>query len=501
MCVGTASHVGKTVLVAALCRLFARQGYRVSPFKAQNMALNSGVTPGGGEIGRGQMYQAAAAGVEPCVDMNPVLLKPHADGRSQVIVRGRPVGHMRVQEYQEYQAELWPLILASLAHLRTTNDLVIIEGAGSAAEINLREHDIANLRVAREIGCPVLLVGDIDRGGVFAALVGHMELFTEDERRLIRAFVINRFRGEERLLASGLRLLTERTGVPTLGVLPVLDAWRGDEEDSVGLERFARSSGKRDVTVAILRLPYMSNFTDFAALADEPDIEVRFAVAPGDLLAADLICVPGTKSTVADLSWIRAVGLDVALSTAVARGKSVIGICGGYQMLGNALRDPDGIESERAEVAGLGLLDVETTFAATKRTTAVTGEVLAGTPLGESGMLFSGYEIHMGRTVLGDRARPLLRMSWPDGTVTEEGACSAGTAPGEGLVCGTYVHGLFDLPELRVALVESLRTAAGLSSCGARRVHFDQIDRFADHVEEHLDLRQLQEIVGLSLGC
>ena len=499
---GTASHAGKTVLAAALCRIYARRGVRVAPFKAQNMSLNSFVTPDGGELGRAQAYQARAAGVEPHVDMNPVLLKPSSDARSQVIVLGHPVAHMTVSEYHAYQAEVWPVVTAAFERLLAANDLIVIEGAGSAGEINLRGQDIVNMRMARYAGCPVLLVGDIDRGGVFASLVGHMEVFTPKERALVAAFIINKFRGDSSLLDPGIEELRERTGVPTLGVVPMLEGWRGDDEDSVAIEdRPSRTKPDAPLQIAVVRLPFISNFTDFDALADEPDVNVRYVTAPADLDGLVAIVLPGTKSTIADLAWLRESGLAAAVQAQAAANTPLIGICGGYQMLGRRIRDPEHVESEAESVDGLGLLDAETSFAAEKRTVRVDGELLgkASNPLGPPGTPVRGYEIHMGRTTLAAGATPLLRVRGAAGSEHDDGAfatIAGGTAAAP--VCGSYVHGLFDHPALRAAFLSRLRAARGLSlRSSAAPPTADDIDRLADHVEAHLDADLLERIVGL----
>jgi adenosylcobyric acid synthase len=516
MCVGTGSHAGKSVLAAALCRIYARRGYRVAPFKAQNMALNSFVTPEGGELGRAQAYQARAAGVEPHVDMNPVLLKPSSQTGSQVIVLGRPVRHMSVREYHAYQPEVWPTVTAAFDRLSATNDLIVMEGAGSPAEINLRGQDIVNMPMALYAKAPTLLIGDIDRGGVFASLVGHMELFTPEERELIAAFVINKFRGDASLLDSGLEFLQEKTGVPTLGVVPMLTDWRGDEEDSLGIEdRRRRAKPDAPLQIAVVRLPFISNYTDFDALADEPDVNVRYVTSAGELEGAAAIVLPGTKSTIADLAWLRRSGLAEAVVARAAAGTRVVGVCGGYQMLGRRILDPDHVESDAGAVEGLGLLDVETTFAGDKRTVRVEGELLpaagadahvdaraaagaAAGPdagvLGPPGTRLHGYEIHMGRTTLGRGAAPLLRLRGADGLDHEDGAAAA-------RVYGSYVHGLFDGPELRTAFLNGLRAEAGLVRFeSAAASPDDDIDRLADHVEAHLDAELLERIVGLEIG-
>jgi adenosylcobyric acid synthase len=499
---GTASHAGKTVLAAALCRIYARRGLGVAPFKAQNLALNSFVTEGGGEMGRAQVYQARAAGLEPQVDMNPVLLKPSSDATSQVVVMGSPVGHMTVREYHAYQTRVWPTVTAAFERLRTTHDLVVLEGAGSSAEVNLRGRDIVNMRMALHARSPVLLVGDIDRGGVFASLLGHVELFTPEERGLVAGFVINKMRGEASQLDSGIEILSGRTGVPTLGVVPMLEQWSGDEEDSVALDGGYRAE-KEDapLRIVVVRLPYLSNSTDTDALAAEPDVDVRFVSSPDELAGAAAVVLPGTKSTIADLAWLRERGLDDAVKEAAAAGTPVVGICGGYQMLGRRIIDPEHVESAARAVDGLGLLDAETTFAAGKRTVRTQGELIgrpagpragepvsSAGPLGPPGTPVRGYEIHMGRTGLGPGAAPLLRLRGAGESEHLDGAVS-------GAVCGTYVHGLFDHADLRAAFLNSLRAARGLPPRPASVPHGDGIDRLADHVEAHLDLAALDAII------
>ena len=486
---GTTSHAGKSVLTAALCRIFARRGWRVAPFMAQNMALNSYVTPEGGELGRAQAYQAAAAGIEPHVDMNPVLLKPNSQTGSQVIVLGKPVANMSVREYHAFQPTVWPTVTAALDRLRAAYDLVVIEGAGSPAEINLRHQDIVNMKVARYANCPVLLVGDIDRGGVFASLVGTTLLVTEEERALIKGFIINKFRGDASLLDNGLTWLEEYTGIPTLGVLPYLKDWRGDEEDSLGVEdRRKRTKPNAPLTLAVVRLPFISNFTDFDALADEEDVAVRYAVTPAELAGADAILLPGTKSTVDDLRWLRTSGMAEALLAAVAGGTPVVGICGGYQMLGRRIYDPEHVESALSEIDGLGLLNAETTFAAEKRTVRVTG-TLTGASLGEAGTPASGYEIHMGRTDVAPGVAPLLQLTDATGAELHDG----GVTP-DGLVCGAYLHGLFDAPALRRGWLNRLRAQKGLPPLPVADAQPD-IDRLADHVAAYLDMGAVERML------
>lgn len=486
---GTTSHAGKSVLAAALCRIYARRGLRVAPFKAQNMALNSFVTPDGGELGRAQAYQAAAAGIEPHVDMNPVLLKPNSMTGSQVIVLGKSVGNMKVREYHAFQPTVWPTVCAALDRLREAYDLVVIEGAGSPAEINLRKQDIVNMRVARYANCPVLLVGDIDRGGVFASLVGTTLLVTEEERALIKAFVINKFRGDASLLDNGIQFLNDYTGIPTLGVVPMLMDWRGDEEDSLGVEDRRRQRKQAPLTLAVVRLPFMSNYTDFDALADEDDVAVRYAQEPAELDGADALLLPGTKSTSDDLAWLHASGMAAAIRARVADGAPLVGICGGYQMLGRRVCDPQHVESARDEMPGLGLLEVETVFEGEKRTVRAQG-TLAGNSLADPGTPAHGYEIHMGRTTRAAGVSPLLELIDATGEQLLDGAVSA-----DGRVCGTYLHGLFDNPLLRRRWLNRLRDHKGLPPLPERDDTRADIDRLADHVEAYLDMGRLEEII------
>src|SRR3989441_4043906 len=365
---GTGSAVGKSVLATAFCRLFARAGYRVAPFKSQNMALNSSVTIDGGEIGRAQAAQAEAAGVEPTVDMNPILLKPEADNRSQVVVRGRPVASTTFREYAAMKPGLLDLVRESLERLRRAHDVVVIEGAGSPAEINLREGEIVNMRIARVADAPVLLVGDIDRGGVFAAFVGTLALLPAEDRGRIAGFVVNKFRGDAALLAPGLDELTARTGVPVLGVVPFIAESLVPAEDSLNLEDLERARGPAALEVAVARLPRIANFDDFEPLTREPGVRVRFVRHPDEVANADLIVLPGSKNTAEDLAWLRDAGLAEAVAAAAAGGRPVMGICGGYQMLGPAVPHPHGVESSAATTAGPRLFPGVTSLGRDKKT-------------------------------------------------------------------------------------------------------------------------------------
>jgi len=470
MVCGTGSDSGKSTLVTGLCRLLARRGLRVAPFKAQNMALNSAVTAAGHEIGRAQAAQAAAAGVAAEVAMNPILLKPSGPRISQVVVMGRPWATMDAAAYQEAKERLWPVVAEQLDHLRATYDAVICEGAGSPAEINLLARDITNLRVAAHAGFPAVLVGDIERGGVFAALFGTVALLPPDLASAVRGFVINKFRGDPGLLGSGFDELHRRTGIPTLGVLPWMDGLGLDAEDSLALAHYGHR-GPAALDVAAIRLPRISNFTDLEALALEPGVRLRLVDRAGDLGRPDLLVLPGSKATVADLDWLREHGLADAVD-ALARGgrATVLGICGGFQMLGETIVDP--VEARRAEpVAGLGLLPVSTTFDEEKVTRTVEGTA-CGRPV-------AGYEIHHGRTA---PVRP-----WVQLTYGPEGA-----ADPTGRVRGTSVHGLFEHDAFRRSFLSAVADAAGVEWAPDERFSFhrareDRFDRLADAIEAHLD--------------
>jgi adenosylcobyric acid synthase len=495
---GTASDVGKSILVTALCRILRQEGLRVAPFKSQNMALNAAVTIDGGEIGRSQAEQARAAGIEPTVEMNPILLKPEAGMRSQVVVRGKVWRTLPWREYYQHRAELLDVIAGSLAALRREHDVVVIEGAGSPAEINLRAGDIVNMRVAELADAPVLLVGDIDRGGVFAALLGTLELLEPDERARVKGLVINKFRGDLTLLGAGLEMIAGRMGVPVLGVIPHLPEIGIAAEDSVALDRpAARGEDAALLDIAVIRLPRISNFDDFDPLAAEEGVRVRFVRDAAELGSPDLIILPGTKTTIPDLIALRERGFDRAIVALASGGTPLLGVCGGYQMLGESVADPHGIESEVREVAGLGLLPLRTTFATVKRTERARGVVVAGEGLfsGASGLAAAGYEIHLGETV--GVLPPLLRLAERQGRAVAEPDGAVGR---EGWIAGTYMHGFFDSPELRGAMLRNLAARKGvgaLSSWGsaARR---DPFDRLAEHVREHLDLARVREIIGLA---
>lgn len=495
---GTASAVGKSILVTALCRIFKQDGYHVAPFKAQNMALNSFVTVDGGEIGRSQAVQAEAAGVEVSVDMNPILLKPEANARCQVVVLGRPYATATPYGYYEYRERLWPVVLDSLERLRSAYDVIVVEGAGSPAEINLRDRDIVNMAVATAVEAPVLLVGDIDRGGVFASLVGTLELLDPSERALVKAMVINKFRGDVSLLRPGLDLLELRTGVPVAGVIPFFRDINIAEEDSVSLEdRRWRGKEHGALDIAVVRLPHIANFDDFDALQAEPEVRLRLVETASELGRPDLLILPGSKTTVYDLLYLRHCSLADGILSLAREGTPILGICGGYQMLGRTIRDPLGVESDLRAVEGLGLLPVDTTFAAEKRTCRAQGRVVANRGLLAlaCGQDVEGYEIHMAETA--GEAQPLCRLSRLGGD------CSTvldGAVSDDGLVVGTYLHGIFDRRAFRQSLLQWLarRKAVEFEGAACELSREEQYDRLAAVVRASLDMPLVYRIAGLT---
>jgi adenosylcobyric acid synthase len=471
---GTTSDAGKSTLVAGLGRLLRREGVSVAPFKPQNMALNSAVTADGGEIGRAQALQAQAAGVEPHTDMNPVLLKPGSDTTAQVVIHGKARADMNARDYHAYKATAMDAVMESFARLRSRHEVVVVEGAGSPAEINLREGDIANMGFALAVKCPVILIADIDRGGVFAHLTGTLDCLAPRERDLVKGFVINRFRGDLALLEPGLDWLTERTGKPVYGVLPYLHGLHLDAEDAIQTAQApADSSGRFRIAVPVL--PRISNHTDFDALRAHPQCDVAF-VGPGMAIPkADLIILPGSKSVQADLAFLEQYAWDDEIKRHLRYGGKVIGICGGMQMLGAALHDPLGLEGAARSIRGMGLLDFETTLVPDKRLERVAGRLRIG-----NGARASGYEIHMGVTTGPAMARPALDLAHgPDGAISADGQ-----------ILATYVHGLFDEPEACAALL----AWAGLERPRAidyRELREQSIDRLADAIAKHSDVRTL----------
>jgi len=486
---GTSSSVGKSVLVTALCRIYARRGLRVSPFKAQNMALNSFVAADGGEMGRAQAVQAAAAGRAPSVEMNPVLLKPEGDSRSQVVLLGKPWRTLSAGEYYACRDRLWGAVVSSFRKLEAESDLVIVEGAGSPAEINLKSQEIVNMRVAREFGCPVLLAGDIDRGGVFASLVGTLALLDAQERDLVKGFIINKFRGDIKLLMPGLEMLSSMTGgCPVVGVVPWLKDLAVAQEDSVWLEERAPGGEPGGVDIVVIKLPRISNYDDFDPLAMEEGVSLRFVERPEDFGRPAAVILPGSKTTLKDLAWLRASGLDAMLASHVLAGGSLAGVCGGFQMLGRRISDPLGVEGDPSEEAGLGLLPADTLFEPGKETATARG--LAAVPGCSACARYEveGYEIHSGRTTLSEGAREFAVLE--DGR--RDGAVSAG-----GRVWGTYLHGVFDNGPFRAAWLRSLGWRGEGDPGPFAAVREQAFDRLADAVEDSLDMFLLDRIIGL----
>ena len=482
---GTMSNAGKSLLAAGLCRVLKQDGYRVAPFKSQNMALNSFVTKDGLEMGRAQVVQAQAAGVEPDVRMNPILLKPSSDVGSQVIVNGEVRGQMKASEYFRTKRQLVPDILKAYDSLAEEADVIVIEGAGSPAEINLKSEDIVNMGLAEMVDAPVLLVGDIDRGGVFAQLYGTVELLEEKERRRIKGLVINKFRGDVEILRPGLSMLEEKTHLPVVGVVPYLKV-DIEDEDSLS-QRLEMRDGKKPLDAAIIRLPHLSNFTDFMPLEQHPLLGVRYVSNAHELGAPDLILLPGTKNTVDDLLWLRQSGLEAALLKLAAGGTPVLGVCGGYQMLGETLADPEGTESGTAQtVRGLGLLPTRTVFTGQKHRTQDTAAVIAA-PF--AGAALTGYQIHTGRTEVQGVPFCTLADGTPEGCVQDN-------------VFGTYLHGLFDTGELTEKLVTLLCRRKGIAPDSAALIPMEQyrqqqFDLLADGVRGALDLDAVYAAMGL----
>jgi adenosylcobyric acid synthase len=496
---GTSSHVGKSIIATALCRIFHQEGRQVVPFKAQNMALNSYVTRDGLEMGRAQVAQAEAAGLEPQVDMNPVLLKPTGNSCSQVIIQGRPLGNMSAREYHMgYSLRAFSAVTAALERLKSRYDTLVIEGAGSPAEVNLKDHDIVNMRVAKYLQAPVLLVADIDRGGSLAAIVGTLELLDEEERNLVKGLIINKFRGDVSLFQPAVDFLEEKTGKPVLGVVPFIENLGIDDEDSVSLEDKQSRPEHKALRIAVIQVPKISNFTDFDSLAAEPDVSVYYVRDDEEWGQPDLVILPGSKNTIEDMDWLRQTGLADRIQHAVEAGIPLIGICGGYQMLGRYIADPEHSESAEDRIEGLDFLDMTTHFTREKLTSQVTAVCRDLPFLGQSitaGSL-QGYEIHMGKSHVHDGICPFI--------VTERlgKACKdiSGAARRDGLVWGTYIHGIFDNDAFRRAVLNALRTHKGLDSV-ATGYHFHcekekNYDRLADVVRQHLRMDVLRRIMG-----
>lgn len=502
MVLGTASHVGKSVITAALCRILRQDGFRVAPFKAQNMALNSAATPEGLEIGRAQAVQAEAAGLLPSVDMNPVLLKPCADARSQLVLLGRVAGEVGARDYHQRRTRhLFEVVRESYARLAARHDVIVLEGAGSPAEVNLRQGDIVNMRIAHATDASCLLVADIDRGGVFASLVGTFALLPPADRRRVRGFVVNRFRGDPSLFAPGVSFLERRLSRPCMGVVPYLPDLGIEEEDGVAaqdrrtVDRFwpeEHGRGRR-LRVGVVALPRMANFTDFDALAAEPSVALAFVTRADDLRRADVIILPGSKQTLGDLTWLKREGFGTAVRAHVARRGGVIGVCGGLQMLGREIIDTAGLEGG-GRARGLGLLGIRTSFGGDKVTVRARARLHTRSLFGQrmAPASLEGYEIHLGTTHYDPGTAPLLRLT-RDGEATE---VSDGARSADGRVVGTYLHGLFDSDAFRQAAVCALRAAAGLSRPRAFADYTAErerrFDRMAAHFRQALDIERIE---------
>jgi adenosylcobyric acid synthase len=491
MVLGTTSHAGKTTVAAALCRSLHRKGIRVAPFKAQNMSLNSWVTLEGAEIGRAQALQARAARIEPHADMNPILLKPSGGHSMQVVALGKPIGTFTGREYYERKRDMRALAHAAYDRLAGRFDVVVLEGAGSPAEINLREEDLVNMSMAAHAGARCILVADIDRGGVFASILGTLTLLEERHRKLVAGVIINKFRGDATLLDPGIREIEAMTGVPILGVLPFLEDLELEEEDSLGIAD-SQAVGPMHVDIAVIHFPHLSNFTDFQPFQGRRGVGLRYVAKAQELGNPDFIILPGSKNVRKDAEFLRTTGLDRVLRAAAERAIPILGICGGFQILGRLIRDPHGIEGEPGETPGLGLLPVETALEREKELCRVEAANL-GLPFLKAGVECHGYEIHMGKTWAVEAGRPLLRISRKNGIPFEE---SSGFASDSGLIAGCYLHGMFDRPSSLNGLLQWLCLRKGLEGDLLDRPdpaapRPDALDRIADWLESRLDPQSL----------
>ena len=495
---GCASSVGKSLLTAALCRIIRQDGYSVAPFKSQNMALNSFITKEGKEMGRAQVVQAEAAGIDPDVRMNPILLKPTSDRKSQVILNGKVYANKDFREYHKMKPELKGKVLEAYMSLADEYQYLVLEGAGSPAEINLQDGDLLNMGMARMVDSPVILIGDIDKGGVFAFLAGTLLLMPEEDRKRVKGVIINKFRGDVGVLEPGLRQLEDLIGIPVLGVVPHMKV-DIEDEDSVS-DRFKQVGNQGKIEVAVIRLPHLSNYTDFNAFSLEPSVRLRYVERPDELGNPDLIILPGTKNTIEDMLFLKSMGFDRAVVTHAREGKALIGICGGYQMLAHTLKDPDHIESSVGSISGLGLLDMEVDFEATKVTTQVQGTVLdvdKGLLRGLAGSEISGYEIHMGNNSHADEVLAATEL-----TSRNSEACQAldGAVNAAGNVFGTYVHGIFDTGGILRGILNNILKDKGYEEDTSESISYQdykegEYDRLADIVRNSLDMEKIYQIM------
>ena len=508
---GTGSGAGKSLLVAALCRIFKDSGVNAAPFKAQNMALNSYITLEGGEIGRAQALQAEAAKIEPTVDMNPILLKASGEAGSQVIIHGKVHSTMKAGEYYAFKKEAWKAVIKSFNRLSKKHELIIMEGAGSPAEINLMNVDIVNMSIAKHAKAPVILVGDIDKGGVFASLYGTVKLIGNDSRH-IKAYVINKFRGDLSILKPGLEMIHEKTGKPVIGVLPYINNIDLPEEDGQALSSqrglcppyvIPLSEKDKKIKIVIVKLQYISNFTDFDPFMHKPDIEIIYSRNSSEIENADMVIIPGSKNTVKDLMFLKETSLDKSIKQAYSKGIQIMGMCGGYQMLGKKIYDPHSIESPHKEVDGLGLLNIETTFEKEKTTCRVEGDLVRSSEFGyksSENTKLTGYEIHMG-TSRGDIG--LFKLRRLSSNPSRATLCSPLILDGSinGNCWGTYIHGIFENDSFRRGIINSLRKQRGLppvdSTIKYSEMKEKAIDNLADIVKQHLDMNFINRIIGL----
>ncbi|MCF8041350.1 MAG: cobyric acid synthase [Desulfarculaceae bacterium] len=493
MVAGTGSHVGKSVLVMGLCRVFKRRGIDVAPFKAQNMALNSGITPQGHEIGRAQVAQAQAAGLEPSVDMNPILIKPGGEASAQIVLMGRPLGNMAGIDYYKLKPRLTRTVMAAFRRLNARHQLVILEGAGSCAEVNLKRHDLVNLPMARRAGAKVILAADIDTGGVFAQVLGTLRLMTPSERKMMAGVVINKFRGDASLFSDGMDYIAKKGGVPVLGLVPRFEHILLPQEDGVALERGELRGRAGSVRVGVVRLSHISNYTDFDALAAAQGVELSWLERLEELAGLDLLILPGTKNTLAALKRLHQSGLFEAVKAFHTLGGKVLGLCGGYQLLGTEIADPQGVEGPPGAEAGLGLLAISTVMAGDKTTTRVRAACGESLPFAVGGEM-TGYEIHMGRTKAQGARRPAFRLIQVLGQGTDQ---DEGQVSPDGRVVGTYLHGVLDNDDLRASLLAWARGGAAPEQAeNYAAFREEQFELLADLLEQHLNLEGLLEPVA-----
>lgn len=496
---GTGSHVGKSLLVTAFCRILRQEGYSVAPFKAQNMALNSYVTEDGGEMGRAQVVQAEAAEIKPTVDMNPILIKPQSDIGAQVIIQGRVVGNYSAVEYHKYKREAIKSVRDSYNRLSKEYDIILIEGAGSPAEINLKKHDIVNMKIAKMAGAPVLIVCDIDRGGVFASLVGTMELLTASERDIVKGFIINKFRGDIDLLKPGLTFIKKKTGVSVLGVVPYFKDISIPDEDSVSLEKKRNHNDGKGLEVAVLKLPHISNFTDFDPLEKEEEVLLRYVETSSKLGNPDLLIIPGSKNTIDDLHYLKTSGCLKEIMRLKKGGCTIVGICGGFQMLGKSIKDPYGVESSLKSIKGLGFLNMETQLEKRKTTFQIEAEEINRNENEKPTGILRGYEIHMGRAIINNEKSlfKIIKRSGKKCSV-KDGAISR-----DGKILGTYIHGIFDNDRFRRKFLNNISTKRKMTSSEMADVFEfnafkeEQYDRLADLVSRSLNMKYIFNLMGI----